>query len=169
MTKGSVAILHSPLHSPSHSFDKIDQSAAAFLRGGTCVPTLASRQGATTISVDRTSFPEDAMRNLIVAVVILILVVVGVGYYQSWFTVTKEETPRGPDVHIEVDKTKIKKDAKEFKEKATEEVKDLTGKAKEGGKKLGEKAKDLGGKAKDAAKDLGGKIKDATDKPKDKE
>ena len=109
------------------------------------------------------------MRNLIVAVVVLILAVVGLGYYQGWFTVTKEETPARTDVHIELDKTKIKKDAKEFKEKATEEVKDLTGKAKEGGKKLGEKAKDLGGKAKDAAKDLGGKAKDAIDKPKDKE
>jgi hypothetical protein len=116
------------------------------------------------------------MRNLIVAVVILILAVVGLGYYQDWFTVTKKETPTRTDVHIEVDKDKIKKDAnvakekaKEFKDKATEEVKDLAGKAKEGGKKLGEKAKDLGGKAKDAAKDLGGKAKDATDKPKDKE
>ena len=109
------------------------------------------------------------MRNLIAAVVVLILAVVGIGYYQGWFTVKKEETPTRTDVHIEVDKDKIKKDTKEFKEKATEEAKGFAGKAKEEGKKLGEKAKDLGGKAKDAAKDVGGKIKDSTAKPKDKE
>ena len=102
------------------------------------------------------------MRNLIAAVVVLILAVVGIGYYQGWFTVKKEETPTRTDVHIEVDKDKIKKDTKEFKEKATEEAKGFAGKAKEEGKKLGEKAKE-------AAKDLGGKIKDATAKPKDKE
>ena len=50
------------------------------------------------------------MRNLIVAVVVLILAVVGIGYYQEWFTVTKKETPTRTDVHIEVDKDKIKKD-----------------------------------------------------------
>jgi hypothetical protein len=151
------------------------------LPGGTGVPNICLAAKSDGDSRGSNFFPEDAMRNLIVAAVILILVVVGVGYYQDWFKVSKQETPGKTDVRIEVDKNKIKKDAKEFKEKATEEVKELTGKAKEGGKKLGEKAKDLGGKAKDAAKDLGDKAKDlagkakesgkanANDKPKDKE
>lgn len=77
------------------------------------------------------------MNRLIGIVLILLLIVGGVGYYQGWFSFSK--TTEGGNVHmgVTVDKQKIeadeaaaKKKAEEVGQKIKEQVKPATDKSK---------------------------------------
>ena len=57
------------------------------------------------------------MRRLLVVFVLLVAVVVGVGYYQGWFTFTKGGTDGKPNGTFTVDQEKIKADAEAAKKK----------------------------------------------------
>lgn len=60
------------------------------------------------------------MRKLIGNVVIVVLIVVGIGYFRGWFTVTRQEEPGQTNVEVKIDKEKVKDDADEVARKARE-------------------------------------------------
>lgn len=70
------------------------------------------------------------MKNLIVAAVILVATVAGIGYMQGWFTVTKTESETGErqynvtihDDKIEADKQKLKEKIHGAEETAAEDL-----------------------------------------------
>ncbi|MCE9527382.1 MAG: hypothetical protein K8R36_15165 [Planctomycetales bacterium] len=68
------------------------------------------------------------MRRTFAALLVLVVLVVAVGFYRGWFSVTShsEESGKDVDVHLRVDKGQIAQDAKEVKEEAV----DLLGKVK---------------------------------------
>ena len=81
-------------------------------------------------------------RNLITIVFVILLCVVGVGFYRGWFALSKSSPDSGSNkvnINLMVDTDKIKADAETVKEKTTE----LTGQAKEVAKKPGNQATDV--------------------------
>ena len=77
------------------------------------------------------------MRGLLVLLVLLLLGVGTLGYYQGWFKVSKAQTEQGPSYQVTVDKEKIKADQERAKEKAQgvadqfkEKAKGITGPAR---------------------------------------
>jgi hypothetical protein len=86
------------------------------------------------------------MKWLLVVLVLLVVAVVGVGFYQGWFHVSTENADHHPNVTIGVDENKMQED----KKKVEGEI-----------QKDKEKVEGLGQKAKDAPA--------ATDKAKDQE
>jgi hypothetical protein len=69
--------------------------------------------------------------RLLLVLFVLVLCVVGLGFYRSWFVLTSPSADTGSNkfnVNLTVDPDKVKDDAGKVKEKATE----LTGKATEG-------------------------------------
>jgi hypothetical protein len=59
------------------------------------------------------------MRNLLVVSLLLVVAVVGVGYYLEWFTFSTSRDPETgrPAAHISVDQDKMKADAQKAKQK----------------------------------------------------
>lgn len=66
------------------------------------------------------------MRKVVYALLVLAALVIGVGYYLNWFSVSSADGDK-PNVSITVDKDKIQSDVRKAKEKITSE----TGNAKE--------------------------------------
>lgn len=62
------------------------------------------------------------MRKLLGTLVVLAIIVLSVGYFRGWFTVTKESHQNETNVQIKVDKGKIKEDADKAKEKAQQTI-----------------------------------------------
>ena len=60
------------------------------------------------------------MRKLLGTLTILILIIVGVGFYRGWFGVATHDQPGQTNVEITVDKEKIRQDAEAASEKARE-------------------------------------------------
>ena len=60
------------------------------------------------------------MRKLLGTLTILVLIVLGVGFYRGWFGVATDDQPGQTNVEINVDKEKIRQDAEAAKEKARE-------------------------------------------------
>jgi hypothetical protein len=56
------------------------------------------------------------VRNLAYVVVSLLVVIVAVGFYRSWFRVSTENADRGPSATITVDKDKIRADDQKAKD-----------------------------------------------------
>jgi hypothetical protein len=81
------------------------------------------------------------MNRLIVFLVVLVLCVVAIGYYRSWFTVSSPSSNaenHKVNVNVTVDPDKVKADTEIVKEKAVE----LTGRATEGAHDLVDQASD---------------------------
>jgi preprotein translocase subunit SecF len=70
------------------------------------------------------------MRTLLVAVVLLLVGIAGVGFYQGWFHLSTNSTDQKSSTTITVDKDKIHADEEKAKEKVQglgQEVKEKTG------------------------------------------
>ena len=69
------------------------------------------------------------MRRTFAVLLVLVVLVVAVGFYRGWFSVTSHsgENSKDVDVNLKVDKGQIKQDAEELKQEAV----DLLGKVKE--------------------------------------
>ena len=81
------------------------------------------------------------MKRLFAILVVLVLCTVGIGFYRSWFTVTRPSSDAAShkvNVNVTVDPDKIKADAEKVKDKAV----DLTGQATDGAKELIDPAPD---------------------------
>ena len=81
------------------------------------------------------------MKRFIAEVIALLLLVVGLGFYRGWFTLSSSDTDKGGNkvnVNLAMDPDKVKADAEAVKEKATE----LTGQATEGASEPGNQSKD---------------------------
>ena len=81
------------------------------------------------------------MKKLIPVVIVLALVVVGLGFYRGWFTLSSPDGDKAShkvNVNLTMDGDKIQEDARTVKNKAAE----LTGKVAEQVKGSGEQAKD---------------------------
>jgi hypothetical protein len=70
---------------------------------------------------------EGIMGRLLAVLVVLVVGVAALGYYQGWFKVSKAQTEQGQSVTVAVDKDKIEADKKRAKEK----VQDVAGQIKE--------------------------------------
>ena len=75
------------------------------------------------------------MNRLFAFLIVLVICVAGIGFYRSWFTVSRQ-SPDGEshkvDINVTVDPDKVKADAETVKDKAAE----LTGQATEGAHEL---------------------------------
>ena len=78
------------------------------------------------------------MRTLMFVVVLLLVGIVGVGFYRNWFQVSTDNTDQRPSATVTVDKDKIHADEQKAKDKmegfgqeAKEKIGDRAGKAKE--------------------------------------
>ena len=81
------------------------------------------------------------MKKLSIVLFVIVLLVVGVGFYRGWFALSSGSPDAGSnkvDVNLTMDRDKIKEDAETVKKKATE----LTGKVTEEASKLGGQATD---------------------------
>jgi hypothetical protein len=76
---------------------------------------------------------EPMMRSLIKLVVVLVICVIGLGFYLGWFSLSKSDPKTEGDkvnVNVSLDKNKMKSDVKKAEEKVKEEIKELKGKGK---------------------------------------
>ena len=81
------------------------------------------------------------MNKLFTFLILVVICVVAVGFYRSWFTVSSPSTnaeSHKVNVNLTVDPDKVKADAETVKEKAAE----LTGQATEGANELVDQASD---------------------------
>ena len=60
------------------------------------------------------------MRKLLGTLTILVLIIVGFGFYRGWFGFAADDQPGQTNVEITVDKEKIRQDAKAASQKAHE-------------------------------------------------
>ncbi len=67
------------------------------------------------------------MGRFLGVLILLAAVVVGVGYYQGWFTVARTDSDHSVNVNVQVDKEKMRED----KDRAKEEIRRLPGEVKE--------------------------------------
>ena len=70
------------------------------------------------------------MKTLLVVVVLLLVGIAGLGFYQGWFRLSTDGTDRKPSATITVDKDKIQEDEQRAKEKVQgfrQGVKERTG------------------------------------------
>jgi uncharacterized membrane protein YjgN (DUF898 family) len=75
---------------------------------------------------------EPIMRFLIKVLVVLLICLVGIGFYRGWFSVSSPNPDADKvNVNVSVDKGKMKSDVKEAEQKVKEEIKEIEGKAKE--------------------------------------
>ena len=74
------------------------------------------------------------MKWLLVVFVLLVVGVIGVGFYQGWFHVSTEDTDHHPSVTIGVDENKFQEDKKKVEglgEKAKDDAAGRTDKVKD--------------------------------------
>jgi cell division protein FtsX len=71
------------------------------------------------------------MKRFSSLLIVLVIIVVSLGFYRGWFTLSgrREAVSHKVDVNLTVDTDKVKEDAETVKDKAAE----LTGKTTEGG------------------------------------
>jgi len=71
-----------------------------------------------------------SMKRIFPILLVLVAGVVGVGFYRGWFTVSSDRdvVTEKVDVHLSVDKAKIKEDVEEAEEKVKEEIDHIRGK-----------------------------------------
>jgi hypothetical protein len=85
---------------------------------------------------DQTDFfttRETVMRFFIKLLIVLLLCLIGIGFYRGWFSVSRPNPePDGSKVSVKmsVDKKKIRSDVQKVEKKVKEEVKILEGKEK---------------------------------------
>lgn len=73
------------------------------------------------------------MRSLIKVLVVLLICLVGIGFYRGWFSFSSPNSGaegNKVDVNVSVDKGKMKSDVKKAEEKIQEEIKVIKGKVK---------------------------------------
>ena len=73
------------------------------------------------------------MRSLIKLLAVLVICLVGIGFYLGWFNVSRPNPGtegNKVNVNLSVDKDKMKSDVKKAEEKVKEEVRELEGKVK---------------------------------------
>lgn len=73
------------------------------------------------------------MRSFIKLAAVLLVLLVGIGFYLGWFSLTRSHPePEGEEVNINmsVDKAKMKSDIKKAEEKVEKRVKELKDRAK---------------------------------------
>ena len=73
------------------------------------------------------------MKAFLYAVVLVLVVIAGVGFYRGWFRLTMENTSQQPSATITVDKDKIHEDEQKSKDK-------VQGFEQEAKKKIGDRA-----------------------------
>ena len=73
------------------------------------------------------------MRTLMFVVVLLLVGIVGVGFYRGWFQVSTDNTDQKPSATVTVDKDKIHADEQKAKEK-------MEGFGQEAKEKIGDRA-----------------------------
>jgi len=70
------------------------------------------------------------MKRLLAVLIVLVLLVIGVGFYRGWFTVSKSDPDAGDNkvnVNLTVDGDKMQEDAEAVKKKAAELTEKVTG------------------------------------------
>ena len=70
------------------------------------------------------------MKRLLAVLIVLVLLVIGVGFYRGWFTVSKSDPDAGDNkvnVNLTVDGDKMQEDAEAVKKKAAELTESVTG------------------------------------------
>jgi cytochrome c-type biogenesis protein CcmH/NrfG len=83
-----------------------------------------------------------AMNRLVVVLILLVVGVVALGYYRDWFTISTAGDQKAVDVHINVDKDKMRAD----EEKAEKKLNEMRGQLKEkAGEAAGKANKGSGG------------------------
>ena len=80
-------------------------------------PARPAAHGTPVISQMPESEGEDNMRTLVFVVVLLLVGIVGVGFYRGWFQLSTDTTDQKPSATITVDKDKIHADEQKAKEK----------------------------------------------------
>jgi hypothetical protein len=73
------------------------------------------------------------MKRLFAVVIVLAILVVGVGFYRGWFTLSHPEAEKGSNkvnVNLTVDEGKMHEDAAAVKKKTTELTDNVTGRGK---------------------------------------
>jgi hypothetical protein len=78
------------------------------------------------------------MTRLLVLCVLLVIAIAVLGYYRDWFTFTTASDDQKVNIHVTVDKDKVKED----EERAKEKLHKLGGQIKEGAHTLSEKVKE---------------------------
>jgi len=81
------------------------------------------------------------MKKLFVVVTVLVILVVGVGFYRGWFALSSENRDtenNKTDINLTVDRGKVKEDVQEVKDKTGELAHKTTAEAKD----LGDRARD---------------------------
>lgn len=79
------------------------------------------------------------MKKLFAFLIVVVICVVAVGFYRSWFTVTSSDTESNKvNVSLTVDPDKVKADTEAVKDKAME----LTGQATQGAEEIVDQRKD---------------------------
>ncbi len=84
------------------------------------------------------------MKRLLAVLIVLVLLVIGVGFYRGWFTLSKSDADPGDkkvNVNLTVDGDKIQEDAETVKKKAAELTEDLTGGEKTSGESAADQVK----------------------------
>jgi hypothetical protein len=77
------------------------------------------------------------MNRLAAVLIVLVVGVIALGYYRNWFTVSSASDHNAVDVHISVDKDKMKAD----EEKAKEKLNEVRGQIKEKAEEATSKAR----------------------------
>ena len=73
------------------------------------------------------------MRSLIKVLVVLLICLVGIGFYRGWFSLSSSKPDAEGDkvnVNVSVDKGKMKSDVGKAEREVKEEIKELEGKVK---------------------------------------
>ncbi len=78
------------------------------------------------------------MNRFLVVLLLLVIAVVGLGFYMGWFRLSSDQTDDKTNINITIDKDKFRKD----EDKAIEKVKEVGESIKEKTKTETEKAKD---------------------------
>ena len=79
--------------------------------------------------------PRHTIRNFLI---VLVVAIVAVGFWRSWFVVSTHESPESEkvDINLKVDTAKIKADTRRATEKTKEEAEKISNKVKEEAQKL---------------------------------
>jgi hypothetical protein len=72
------------------------------------------------------------MKSFLAFLALVVIVVLGVGYYLDWFKVSSSGSDSTMNINTQVDKNKIKADVEHAKQKVQDTAKDLQEKVKPG-------------------------------------
>jgi hypothetical protein len=85
------------------------------------------------------------MKRLIIALVVLVVGVAALGYYEGWYQASTRQSDHKAELNITIDKDKIHDDAERTKQAAENAGKDLIDKSKQGVHRLGRELDKTGG------------------------